>query len=245
MVKVIVTGAAGHMGRIVKDLVEQSSDMEVAACISPSAADGALAHPEDFTGDADIVIDFSNHEGTEELMNYCTAHGVPAVVATTGQTEAEKACIAKAAESIPVFFSANMSVGVAFLTKIAKLAAQVFPDADVEIVEAHHNRKLDAPSGTALMLADAVKEVKTDAEYRCGRSGHCKREKNEIGISSIRMGNVVGEHEVFFNTGSQTITLKHSAHDRALFAEGALDAARFLLKQGPGLYGMDDLMGQE
>lgn len=242
MTKVIVTGAAGHMGKIVTRLVEEAPDMEIAARISPSGSDGTLKHLEDYTGEADLVIDFSNHEGTKELMDYCTAHNVPAVVATTGQTDEEKACIEEAAKSTPIFYSANMSVGVAFLTKIVKLAAEVFPDADVEIVEAHHNRKLDAPSGTALMLADAVKEVKPGAEYHCGRSGHCKREKNEIGISSIRMGNVVGEHEVFFNTGSQTITLKHSAHDRALFAEGALDAARFLLKQTAGLYGMDDLM---
>lgn len=244
MTKVIVTGAAGHMGKIVTRLVEEAPDMEIAARISPSGSDGILKHLEDYTGEADLVIDFSNHEGTKELMDYCTAHNVPAVVATTGQTDEEKACIEEAAKSTPVFYSANMSVGVAFLTKIVKLAAEVFPDADVEIVEAHHNRKLDAPSGTALMLADAVKEVKPGAECHCGRSGHCKREKNEIGISSIRMGNVVGEHEVFFNTGSQTITLKHSAHDRALFAEGALDAARFLLKQPAGLYGMDDLMAK-
>ncbi|MFC2662428.1 MAG: 4-hydroxy-tetrahydrodipicolinate reductase [Eubacterium sp.] len=242
MTKVIVTGAAGHMGKIVERLVEEAPDMEVAARVSPSGNDGTLQHLEDYTGDADLVIDFSHHAGTKELMDYCTAHKLPAVVATTGQTDEEKEMIRKAAEQIPVFYSANMSVGVAFLTKIVKLAAQVFPDADVEIVEAHHNRKLDAPSGTALMLADAVKEVRPDAEYHCGRSGHCKREKNEIGISSIRMGNVVGEHEVFFNTGSQTIKLQHSAHDRALFAEGALDAARFLLKQQTGLYGMDDLM---
>lgn len=244
MTKVIVTGAAGHMGKIVTRLVEEAPDMEIAARISPSGSDGALKHLDDYTGEADLVIDFSNHEGTGELMDYCTAHNVPAVVATTGQTDEEKACIKEAAKKVPVFYSANMSVGVAFLTKIVKMAAEVFPDADVEILEAHHNRKIDAPSGTALMLADAVKAVKPDAEYHCGRSGHCKREKNEIGISSIRMGNVVGEHEVFFNTGSQTITLKHSAHDRALFAEGALDAARFLLKQPTGLYGMDDLMAK-
>ena len=136
-----------------------------------------------------------------------------------------------------------MSVGVALLARLVKQAAAIFGGCDVEIVEAHHNRKVDAPSGTALMLADAVKSQRPDAEYVYGRSGQHKRQPNEIGIHSLRMGNVVGEHEVIFATDNQTITLKHQAHDRALFAEGALTAAGFLVGQPAGFYHMDDLLG--
>jgi 4-hydroxy-tetrahydrodipicolinate reductase len=136
-----------------------------------------------------------------------------------------------------------MSVGVALLARLVGQAAAIFGGCDVEIVEAHHNRKADAPSGTALLLADAVKAKRPEAEYVFGRSGQHKRQPNEIGIHSLRMGNVVGEHEVIFATDSQTITLKHQAHDRALFAEGAVTAAGFLVKQAPGFYHMDDLLG--
>ena len=136
-----------------------------------------------------------------------------------------------------------MSVGVALLARLVRQAAAIFGGCDVEIVESHHNRKADAPSGTALMLADAVKSQRPDVEYVCGRSGQHKRQPNEIGIHALRMGNVVGEHEVIFATDNQTITLKHQAHDRALFAEGALTAAGFLTKQSAGFYHMEDLLG--
>lgn len=241
--RVIVSGANGHMGQIVVSRVEAADDMELAAKVSHSGTDGSVPSVADVTEEADIVIDFSNHEGTKDLLEACVAKNLPAVIATTGQTEEELAQIQEAAEKIPVFYSANMSVGIALLTDLVRRAAAVFQDADVEIQEIHHNRKLDAPSGTAIMLGDAVKEVRPDAVYEMGRSGHHKREKNEIGFSSLRMGNIVGTHEVFFCTDSQTISLKHEAHDRALFADGALDAARFLLGKPAGFYTMKDLIG--
>ena len=196
----------------------------------------------DYQGPADMVIDFSHHACTRDLMDYCVSRGLPVVVCTTGQTEEEMAYIAKAAESIPVFKSANMSVGVAITAKVVKEIAAKFSDYEVEIVEAHHNRKVDAPSGTALMLADAVREVRPDLHYKLGRSGIAKREPDEIGISAVRMGNIVGTHEVMFGTNTQTITVTHQAHDRALFADGAVTAARFLAGQPAGLYNMDDLL---
>lgn len=165
------------------------------------------------------------------------------MVATTGYTPEEFAKLEAGAKKIAIFQSYNMSVGVALLARLVKQAAAIFGGCDVEIVEAHHNRKADAPSGTALMLADAVKSQRPDAEYVYGRSGQHKRQPNEIGIHSLRMGNVVGEHEVIFATDNQTITLKHQAHDRALFAEGALTAAGFLVGQPAGFYHMDDLLG--
>ena len=151
--------------------------------------------------------------------------------------------MSQTSKEIPVFHSANMSLGIAVLANLAKKAAQMFPDADIEIIEKHHNRKLDAPSGTALLLARELKEVRTDAEFMLGRSGNAKREKNEIGISAVRAGNIVGDHEIIICTDSQTLTLKHEAHDRALFAEGAISAARYLVNQEKsGMYDMKNMM---
>ncbi len=191
---------------------------------------------------ADCVVDFSHHSQTPALLAFCTARRLPLVLATTGHTECEKELILDAAKRIPIFYSANMSLGVALLCELARLAARTMPDADIEIVETHHNRKLDAPSGTALMLADAICEERPTSEVLCGRSGHRQRTPKEIGIHAIRMGNVVGTHEVIVGTDSQTITLRHEAHTRALFAEGAVVAAEFLKDKPAGLYNMKDMI---
>ena len=151
--------------------------------------------------------------------------------------------VAQAAQIIPVFRSGNMSLGIAVLTRLVKDAAKMFPDADIEIVESHHNQKLDVPSGTALMLAHSVQAVREDATLLVGRHENGKRTRQEVGIHSLRMGNTVGIHEVIINTGTQILTLKHEAQDRSLFAEGALSAAQFLVGQAPGLYNMDDIVG--
>ena len=193
-------------------------------------------------GTADVIIDFSNHAATPALAEYAVRTGTPLVIATTGQTDEEIAAIKDAAKSVPVFFSANMSLGVALLVELAKTVARTMPDAEIEIIEKHHNRKLDAPSGTALMIANAIKTVRPKSTFTLGRSGMAKRMPQEIGIHAIRMGNIVGEHEVIVGTDTQTITLKHEAHNRALFAEGAIVAAEFLLKQGAGLYTMQDII---
>ena len=144
-------------------------------------------------------------------------------------------------KKIPVFFAANYSLGVAVTSKLIKDAVTYMEGADIEIIETHHNRKVDAPSGTALMLANSVIEARPELKIKCGRNGYSKREENEIGIQSIRMGNVVGIHEVMVNTGSETITIRHEAHARSLFANGAITAAEFLIKQQPGLYDMKSL----
>lgn len=239
---IIVNGALGRMGQEVCRLVQEEGHT-LAARVDRSGADGCYAHLADYTGPADVVIDFSNHACVGELMAYCVGRNLPLVAATTGYTEEEFQAIRAGAEKVPVFQSYNMSIGVALLARLVGQAAAIFGGCDVEIVEAHHNRKADAPSGTALLLADAVKAQRPDAEYVFGRHGQHKRQPNEIGIHSLRMGNVVGEHEVIFSTDSQTITLKHQAHDRALFAEGALTAAAFLVGKPAGLYHMDDLLG--
>ena len=240
--KVIVNGIDGAMGTILARVIAQTDDMEVIAGVTPTGADGAYLTPDEYQGPADVVIDFSHHAGTKTLMDYCVARNLPVVVCTTGQTEEEMEYIAKSSESIPVFKSANMSVGVALTAKIVKEIAAKFPGCDVEIVETHHNRKVDAPSGTAIMLADAVREARPELHYNTGRTGNAKREPDEIGINSVRMGNIVGTHEVMFGTNTQTITVTHQAHDRALFADGAVAAARFLVGKPAGMYNMDDLL---
>lgn len=239
---IIVNGALGRMGQHMCQVIENAGET-IAARVDRAGGEGIYASLADYTGPADVVIDFSNHAGAKELADYCVARKLPFVAATTGYTPEEFACLEAAAQVVPGFQSYNMSVGVALLARLVKQAAAIFGGCDVEIIEAHHNRKADAPSGTALLLADAVKEKRPDAEYVFGRSGQHKRQPNEIGIHALRMGNVVGEHEVIFATDSQTISLKHQAHDRALFAEGALTAAGFVVKQAPGLYHMDDLLG--
>ena len=167
---------------------------------------------------------------------------MPVVVATTGQTPDEKAVIAEAAKKIPVFFSANMSIGVALLANLAKKAASVFPEANIEIVEKHHNQKLDVPSGTALLLAHRILEALTVTVLLVGRHENGKRTAKEIGIHSLRLGNEVGTHEIIIATGAETITLKHEAENRSLFANGALAAAAFLEGKTPGLYSMQDII---
>ena len=242
MIKVIVYGANGHLGKLVINAVENDPNSIVAAKVSKSGANGAFKELSDFDGEADVVIDFSHHEGTAKLLEDCIAKNIPLVLATTGQTEDELKLIEEASKKIPIFFSANMSVGIAILAQLVKEVAAKFNGSEIEIVEYHHNRKLDAPSGTAILLADAAKESRTNSEYVLGRNGHHKREKNEIGINAVRMGNIVGTHEVMFGTNSQTITLKHEAHDRALFADGSLDAAKFIIGKEPELYNMQDML---
>lgn len=230
------------MGRALAAMVQNSPDVTVAGAVDPFVTQPGLLPNLSGCESADCIIDFSNHAGTKDLMDYAVSKNLAVVVCTTGHTEAELACIQKAAQSIPVFHSGNMSVGIALLTRLAKETAKMFPDADIEIVESHHNQKLDVPSGTALMLARAVQDARPDAELLVGRHENGKRKKNEVGIHSLRMGNTVGIHEVIVNTGTQIITLKHEAQDRSLFAEGALAAAAFITGKAPGLYDMNDLV---
>lgn len=243
MIKVLINGACGRMGKEVEKIVEASETMSVAAKVDKMAAEsGCYTDINDFVGKADVIIDFSNHLGTKELLDYAVKNNIPTVVATTGHTPEELTYIEEASKKIAVFHSANMSLGVALLCELAVKAAATMPDADIEIVETHHNRKLDAPSGTALMIANAIKAVREKAQFVFGREGNAKREKNEIGVHAVRRGNIVGIHEVLVSTDSQTITLKHEAHSRALFAEGAVSAAEFILGKGAGLYNMNSIV---
>ena len=240
--RAIVNGAGGRMGRVLRELIAATDGWSLAAAVDPYSQEPGIAAEFPAQPEADVILDFSNHAGTGTLIAYARAHRLPVVIATTGHTPEEMDLIRAAALEIPVFYSGNMSVGVALLCALAKKTASVFPNADIEIIETHHCHKLDAPSGTALMLADAIRSVRPGAENRCGREGHCPRVPGEIGIHSVRRGEIVGIHEVVVSTGTQTITLRHEAHTRALFAEGALDVARFLCRQEPGLYNMQAMI---
>ena len=243
MINVIVSGALGRMGSITVDKVKASADMTLAAAVDVFSKGGeVLSSLEQFDGQADLIIDFSHHTGTPTLMQWAKAHNTAVIMCTTGHDDAEKAAIYEAGKTIPVFFSANMSLGVALLAELAKKTAAAFPDADIEIVETHHNRKVDAPSGTALLLGNAIKKVRENAIFNMGRSGMAKRAPEEIGFHAIRRGNIPGIHEVIVSTDNQCITLKHEVYDRALFADGALSAARFLYGKAPGMYEMADII---
>ena len=240
--KVIINGAHGRMGQMLTACVEETEGFEIAARVSRSYALVPEADMyqtlEQYDGPADCVIDFSNHSETGSLLGYCVMRGLPVVIATTGQSEEELHQIQTAIDDIPVFLSANMSLGVAVLADLAKRTAAMFPDADIEIIERHHNQKLDVPSGTALLLAKRVQEARPDAVFVVGRHENGKRERNEIGIHALRYGTETGTHEIIFSNGKETITLKHEAESRMLFAQGALVAAKALVGMQPGLYDM-------
>ena len=251
--KILVSGLGGHMGAEVARLAEAGyRGTSLLGGIDPFADNPSVPCAKSFDeaqtlfaadlGDKPCVVDFSHHSATPALLAFAVKYGLPVVLATTGQTEEELAAIPEAAEKIPLFCSANMSVGIALLVELAKQTAAAFPDAEIEIVEKHHDRKVDAPSGTALMLAEAIREVRPQATFHPGRAGYGKRTPDEIGIHAIRMGNIVGEHEILVGTQNQTITLKHEAHSRALFAEGALAAAAFLDGKPAGLYDMNRMI---
>ena len=237
--RAIICGANGAMGKLIDGFLGEET-------VGRVSIDGENGVPKTFAElgrvEADVVIDFSHHTAVADVLNYAKSIGAAAVIGTTGHTPEEKQLIQDAAREIPVFYSGNMSLGIAVLCSLARLAAAAFPDADIEIVEVHHNRKVDAPSGTAHMLFNAVKEVRPNAVEHCGRAGEGKRTKDEIGVSSLRMGSVVGIHEVHICTANQTLTLRHEAGNRAMLAEGAVDAARFIAGKPLGLYNMENLL---
>lgn len=192
---------------------------------------------------SDVLIDFSHHSCTPLICKWAEKTKTPLVIATTGQSPDELDIVKNVSKTVPIFKSANMSVGVGITCNLVVEAAHNFDGADIEIVEAHHNKKLDAPSGTALMLAEAAKKGAGIAgQFVIGRNGQSERKSGDIGISSVRLGNIVGEHSVFLDNGFEQIEIRHVAHDRMLFAQGAIRAAEFIIKQAPGLYTMEDLL---
>lgn len=250
MTRIILVGCNGRMGKLISEIAMEEDGVEIAAGIDIVDKGGAF-YPfftslSDCNISADVMIDVSSAEGFEERIEYAVSKKLPTVLCTTGLSNGQLELIDRASESIAVLRSANMSLGINMLLKLlndnaAKLAGDGF---DVEIVEKHHNQKLDAPSGTALALADAVNEsMDGKYEYIYDRSDvRKKRGENEIGISSIRGGTIVGEHDVIFAGRDEVITLSHTAYSRAVFAKGAVSAAKYMKGKKAGMYGMSDVL---
>lgn len=236
----IINGAQGRMGQTLCHRIAET--LPEITTIPIDMNGNCLHHLWDYNGNADCVLDFSHHSAAEDLASFCRQRKIPLVVATTGHTQQELACLQDAAKEIPVFLSANMSLGIALLTQLVRQSVRCFPDAEIEIVETHHDQKLDAPSGTALALANVICEERPGNRLIPGRQGHSKRAPGDIGIHALRMGNVIGNHEVHICAGNQTITLRHEAHDRSLFADGAIAAAKYLITKPVGLYSMEDML---
>ncbi len=247
--KVIISGIQGKMGDHVLEALQQQAAMVVVAGIDRTD-DGSWTFPvytdwASVAEKADVIIDFSHHSAVNALLDYSEATGTPAVICTTGLSEAQIQRIGNLSATVPLLRSGNMSVGVNLLLDLVARAAQtLYADYDIEIIEKHHHRKVDAPSGTALMLAQAAKDaVPEPREYSYGRQGtDCKRRPEEIGIHAVRGGTIVGEHSVLFAGNDEVIEISHTALSRGVFAGGAVRAAAWLMNQAPGLYSMKDVL---
>jgi len=249
MTEIILSGASGKMGKVIARLAEDMDDIRLVCGFdlmnSHDSAFPIYSKTEGFTGHADVLVDFSHPSALEGLIKYCLVRRIPAVIATTGLSMVQIALLRKAATEIPIFYSANMSLGVNLIIELAQKAARVLENNfDIEIIEGHHNQKIDAPSGTALAIADAITSVLNQPkEYVYDRhSVRKKRGKSEIGIHSIRGGTIVGDHSVIFAGTDEVIEIKHSATSKEVFAVGALRAATFLSKKPSGFYNMQDLV---
>ena len=250
MIRAIMNGCNGKMGQCITQICAQDPDIEIVAGID--MYDGikntypVFASLAECTVDADVIIDFSNAKAVDALVDYCVEKKIPVVLCTTGLSEEQLQKVEQAYEKVAILKSANMSLGINTLMELLKKAATVFAPAgfDMEIVEKHHNQKLDAPSGTALALADSMNDALEDAyTYKYDRSQERKkRDKYEIGISAVRGGNIVGEHEVIFAGQDEVIEFKHTAYSKAVFAKGAVEAAKFLNGKGAGHYDMADVI---
>lgn len=251
MIKLVISGCNGKMGKVVSAVAQAQSDMEIVGGfdINTESVMGCKVYenPCDYKGEADVVIDFSHPDNLSGLLEYAKKMGTPLVIATTGLSEEQKNEMKKAAEHVPIFFSANMSLGVNLLIELAQKATKVLADQfDIEIIEKHHNQKIDAPSGTALAIADSINDVLTERkEYVYDRHAvRKKRSKSEIGIHAVRGGTIVGEHEVIFAGKDEVIELKHQAMSKEIFAVGAVAAAKYLIGKAPGMYSMRDLVAE-
>ena len=249
MVDIVICGCCGKMGRVIYSVISGRDDCRVVGGIDVKCAQYAdfpfVSSPNELTVKPDVIIDFSHPSSLDALVEYCLCNDVAAVFATTGYSDEQLEQIKSASEQILVFFTFNMSLGVNLLVELAKKATAVLGGQfDVEIVERHHNQKIDAPSGTAIMLANAVnEELGNCCQYVYDRhSVRKKRDKNEIGIHSVRGGTIVGDHEVIFAGRDEVVTLSHSAYSKEVFAVGSVNAAVFLKGKTAGLYAMKDLL---
>lgn len=250
MTKVLMHGCNGKIGRAITRLIKAQEDIEIVAGVDPYL-DEPNIYPvfssiNECTIKADVIIDFSTASALKSLVDYAVDQNIPAVICTTGLSEEDITYLKEASNTLPIFFSANMSLGVNLLIALAKRATEILGDSgfDIEIIEKHHNQKIDAPSGTALAIADAINDtLNHEYTYRYDRSTvREKRPKKEIGIHAVRGGTIVGEHDILFAGNDEFITLSHQATSKEVFANGAIKAAKFLAHKAPGLYDMDHLL---
>lgn len=250
MIKILISGALGKMGANVISAISTDNEV-VAVCGVDRVEDlnGSIPVYDSFdkvSEQVDVIIDFSSPKALDGILDFISKKGIGAVLCSTGYSSDDLAKIDEASKTNAIFRSANMSLGVNVLIELVKTAVKNLAGFDIEIIEKHHNQKVDAPSGTAHMLADAVKDVDSDKFYVYGRNGMVgKRDVNEIGIHAIRGGNIVGEHDVLFAGNDETITLSHQATDRKVFAFGALKASKFIANKKNGLYNMTDLLNDK
>jgi len=251
MIHVVMHGCNGHMGRVIANLAAASSDVQIVCGVDISTAVPSPAFPvfssiPEITVDYDVVIDFSTASAVDTLLSDCVKAGKPLVLCTTGLTDAQKEKVREASLTIPVFFSANMSIGINLITALCRKAASILAPAgfDIEINERHHNRKLDAPSGTALAIGEALVNELGDGYYMdMGRMDRrASRDPKSIGMSAMRGGTIVGEHTVLYAGHDELIEIKHTALSREVFAIGAINAAKFLVQQPAGLYDMTQML---
>ena len=250
MTKMIMHGCNGRMGKVIIDLVKEDNDIEVVAGVD-AFGDNNYDFPvyrslNECSTEADVIVDFSNASAVDGLLDYCTAKNVPVVLCSTGLSEEQLKKVKEASTKVAVLKSANMSVGVNALIKVLKEVSPMFAAAgfDIEIVEKHHNQKLDSPSGTAIALADSINEsLNNEMDYVYDRSTRREeRPQKEIGISAVRGATIVGDHDVIFAGHDEVVTLSHRAYSRAIFGKGAIQAAKFLSGKQAGLYDMSDVL---
>jgi len=249
MIKVILNGCSGKMGRVISEEVSKTQDIEIIAGVDKNTVQSPFGYPvfekiDQVDAKADVIVDFSRPESVPELVSYAVKNNTALMVATTGLEEQHAGLLKHAAESVPVFNSANMSLGVNLVKVVCRRVARVLADSfDIEITEFHHKQKVDAPSGTALMLAEAIKEAAGEKDFMYGRSPQSgKRKDSEIGIHAVRGGTMPGEHSVLFAGPDEIIEIRHLALSRRIFAMGTLRAVRFITKQEKGFYNMDSIL---
>lgn len=250
MIRIGLSGCLGTMGQIISELIEQQDGVELVFGIDKRAGEIDVLYPvfslpKEVNLSCDVIIDFSNAGNVDDLIDYCISNQVAAVIATTGLSEKQEEKIKEAARIIPIFRSANTSLGINVLLDLVKKATSILSDNfDIEIIEKHHNKKVDAPSGTAKMIANAInKELDDSMEFNYGRSGNdAKRKEKEIGIHAIRGGTIPGEHTVIFAGLDEIVEIKHTALSKKVFAQGAIKAAQYILNKENGLYDMNNLI---
>lgn len=250
MIRIGLSGCLGTMGQIISELIEQQDGVELVFGIDKRAGEIDVLYPvfslpKEVNLSCDVIIDFSNAGNVDDLIDYCISNQVAAVIATTGLSEKQEEKIKEAARIIPIFRSANTSLGINVLLDLVKKATSILSDNfDIEIIEKHHNKKVDAPSGTAKMIANAInKELDDSMEFNYGRSGNdAKRKEKEIGIHAIRGGTIPGEHTVIFAGLDEIVEIKHTALSKKVFAQGSIKAAQYILNKENGLYDMNNLI---